>query len=241
MPPIVVGHRGAAGLAPENTLPGFLHAYSLGLRLLELDVRLTRDGRAVCFHDDRLDRLTAAVGPVSAWDWEPLAALPVLPGAFDGAYADARIPLLETVLSAVPHDCRFLVELKADPERPDELVAATLEILQSSGALDRCRVISFEQELLERVRALGDFPLGVIVGGRDGAALLPRARAVGAVAVHPHHSLVDPDLIAAARSGGFQLNTWTVNSREEYDRLASLGVDEVTTDFPDRLAASALP
>src|SRR3954447_16619904 len=110
MRPLIVGHRGAAAAAPENTLASFRKALDLGLRAVELDVRLTRDGLPVCFHDDRLERVTPERGLLADWDWGPLSSVPVLPGAFRGAYPDARIPLLETVLRELPADCRFLVE-----------------------------------------------------------------------------------------------------------------------------------
>src|SRR4051794_35718365 len=93
--PLIVGHRGAAGLAPENTLAGFLKALELGVRCIEFDVRLTRDGAPVIFHDDRLDRVTAESGLVAERAWAELREVAVLPGAFGGAYPDARIPALE--------------------------------------------------------------------------------------------------------------------------------------------------
>src|SRR4051794_4541329 len=186
----IVGHRGAAGLAPENTLPSFRRAVELGVRLLELDVRLTRDGVPVCMHDDRLDRTTAATGRVTDWDSDRLSQVPAMPGAFGGAFPDARVPTLEAVLAGLPAGCRVLVEVKADPERAEELVHRTVETISRAGARDRCRLISFEQDLLRLARDAG-LPLGVIVGGRDRETLLPRAREVGAFSIPPHQSLVD--------------------------------------------------
>lgn len=232
--PIIVGHRGAAGVAPENTLASFRRAVALGVRDLELDVHLTRDGFPVCFHDDRLERVTPGIGRVADLDWEALAALPVMPGGFGGSFPEARIPLLETVLTELP-ECRFVVELKADPERPGELVTRTLEVIRSAGAGDRCRLISFEPDLLRRARAAGDLPLGVLVGTRTAGELFPWAREVGAAALHPQHTLVDAALVSRAREEGFLINAWTVNHEEEVRRLAALGVDEITTDFPDRV------
>src|SRR5205814_8311490 len=117
MQPLIVGHGGPVALAPENTLPSVLRAVELGVRLVELDVRLTRDLVPVCMHDDRLDRTTAASGRVAEWEWEALSRVPVMPGAFGGAFPEARVPLLESVLTGLPADCRVLVELKADAER----------------------------------------------------------------------------------------------------------------------------
>jgi glycerophosphoryl diester phosphodiesterase len=233
MPLQIAGHRGAAGIAPENTLPSFHKALELGVRLIELDVRLTRDGQVVCFHDDRLDRVTTARGPVAEWDWAALAEVEVLPGAFHGAYPAARIPRFAEVLAALPTDCRILVELKADPVRPELLVERTLAEIQAAGARERCRIISFDLELIRLARPSG-IDLGVLVATRDAEQLFPRAAELHARAVHPPHNLVDPQLLTQARDGGFLLNTWTVNTPDEFRRLAALGVDEITTDYPDQ-------
>jgi glycerophosphoryl diester phosphodiesterase len=233
MQPIIAGHRGAAGIAPENTLPSFRKAAELGVRLIELDVRLTRDGQLVCFHDDRLDRVTAARGPVAEWDWAALAEVEVLPGAFHGAYPGTRIPRLADVLADLPADCHFLVELKAEPVRPELLVERTLAEISAAGADERCRIISFDLELLRLARQ-SSLNLGVLVATRDAAQLFPRACELGASAVHPPHNLVTPLLVTEARDGGFLLNTWTVNTADDFRRLAALGVDEITTDYPDQ-------
>jgi glycerophosphoryl diester phosphodiesterase len=242
MQAVIVGHRGAAGLAPENTLESFRTAYDLGVRLLELDVRLTRDGAVVCFHDDRLDRVTDGQGPVADHDWDTLAALRVMSGAFRGAYPGARIPLLEQVLTDLPSDTAFAIELKAEPVRPDELVQRTLEIVRRAGAQQRVRYISFEASLLSLVRKYTpqdptpntQHPaLGFIVGRSAREALFPTGTAVGAAVLHPNLGMVDVELVRRAHEEGFLVNAWTVNTPEEVRRLADLGVDEITSDYPD--------
>lgn len=241
----VVGHRGAAGLAPENTLASFRKAYALGVRLVETDVQLTADGVPILFHDDRLDRLTSARGPVRERAWSELRDLPVMPGSFHGEYAEARIPTLEQLLREMPGDTVFVVELKPEPVRGEELVRRTLATIRESGVEGRCRIISFDHDLLRQCRFLeappviggtgGRLALGVLVNPRDSERLLPVAREVGAEAVHAHHSIVDERLTHAARDGGFRINAWTVNSEDEAARFARMGVDEITTDYPDRV------
>jgi len=235
----IVGHRGAAGLAPENTVAAFRRAADLGVRLLELDVRLTADRVPVCFHDDRLDRVTPASGRVEEWSWEALSRLPVMPGAFGGTYPDARIPRLDEALRSVPDACRWLVELKPS-EDGAALVGRTLAVLVETGVLRRCRIISFDHELLVRIaEARPDVALGVLINARERDVLLPRAGALRAAAVHPPAAIVDEALVEAAHAAGFRVNAWTVNNAVEVRRFAALGVDEVTTDFPDVALAAA--
>lgn len=229
-----MGHRGAAGLAPENTLPSFRKAVELGVRVLELDVRLTRDGVPVVFHDDRLDRVTAGRGLLAEHDWAGIAVLPVLPESFRGAYPEARIPELASLLPALPADCRYLVELKPDPERGRELVDRTLAVLRAAGNLTRCRFISFDWDLLTRVRELeADAALGLLTGKPVWDALFSRAAELRAETVQPQHGLVDEAFLRRARDGGLRVNAWTVNRPEEVRRLAQMGMDEITTDYPD--------
>ncbi|MCC2671769.1 MAG: glycerophosphoryl diester phosphodiesterase [Armatimonadetes bacterium] len=234
MRPIIAGHRGAAGLAPENTLPAFRRAVELGVRMVELDVRLTRDGVAVCFHDDRLERVTDGTGLLREWDWEPLAGVEVMPGAYRRAFPHTRIPRFSEVLAALPADCRVLVELKPDPEQGDALVDRALEAIAAAEADERCRVISFAPELLRLTRRKQpDLAVGVLATTREGHRLQPLARELRAEAVHAPHALVRAEFVAQVQEGGFLLNAWTVNTAEEICRLAALGVDEITTDFPD--------
>lgn len=239
---IVAGHRGAAGLAPENTLAGFQKAWETGVRMVELDVRLTADAFPVCFHDDRLDRLTSERGLVSERPLEELLQVRVLPEVYRDEAQPTRIPLLQQALAAIPEDTEVLVELKPEPVRPGLLIERTLEAVGPHAP--RCRFISFDHDLLRRLRAFrGATPpasalrLGVLTHARERDRLIPVGRELRAEALHCPHAALDPEWLAAARSAGFRVNAWTVNSEDEWRRMAELGPDEVTTDFPDRALA----
>jgi glycerophosphoryl diester phosphodiesterase len=235
-------------LAPENTFPSFRKALEVGVRVVEFDVRLTRDGMPVLFHDERLDRVTPERGTISEWEWEALRSVRVHPGGFGGAYEAATIPSLEEVLTGLPSDTRFLVELKGEVERADALVRQVLELLVATGALERSRIISFDHDLLRRAKqqlaALPaavqspPLPLGVLVEKRTLDRLFPVAEELSAEAVHIPHALLDDELLTQARDRGFLVSAWTVNRPEEVRRLAERGVDEITTDFPDMALAA---
>jgi glycerophosphoryl diester phosphodiesterase len=206
--PIIAGHRGAAHVAPENTLPSFRAAVDAGATLVELDVQLTRDGFPVCFHDDRLERITQGEGPLAEWDWERLSALAFKGEKVRGDYSEARIPLLSDALCEIARHCTIIVELKADPRRAEELVRRTLDVVREGDAFARCRFISFEQELLARLRDValagdGEPELGVLIdrGGLD--RLLPRARELKARALHPKHTLIEAELARACERRRF--------------------------------------
>lgn len=159
--PLVVGHRGVPRLHQENTLAGFRRAVALGISAVELDVQLTRDGRAVCLHDADLERLTGTRGNVRDLSWDELARLRVrreLPmgvGA-DGAPVIARydreepIPLLEEVLTEIAPRAAVNLELKLDLGRwwHIDVGAVVAGDVVRAGVADRVIVTSFDPRKL---------------------------------------------------------------------------------------------
>src|SRR3954454_17807642 len=113
--PEIVGHRGAAGLAPENTVPAFQRAYELGVRTLELDVRLTADGVPVVMHDANVHRTTNGSGRVCGMSLVEIQAL----DAGQRFGSPARVPSLAEALAAVPADAHWFIELKQDEVPPE--------------------------------------------------------------------------------------------------------------------------
>jgi glycerophosphoryl diester phosphodiesterase len=228
----IVGHRGAAGIAPENTLPSFEAAWAAGVAWIETDVRLTRDAVPVLLHDATLDRTTTGQGAVSAVTWDELRRLDA--GVrFAPQFAGTRVPQLAELLTAAAGRSGVLIELKAEPERQDQLVRQVLMVVEVEGASDSVRVISFEPELLERItHAIMDWtlPTGLIASTAPG--LLQTARRLGCAAIHPRLTALSPELVAAARAAGLRVNTWTANTAEQVRQAIDFGVDEITTDFP---------
>jgi glycerophosphoryl diester phosphodiesterase len=230
----IVGHRGAAGVAPENTLPSFEAAWAAGVAWVETDVRLTRDGVPVLLHDATLDRTTTGHGAVSALIWPEVQAVDA--GLrFSPAFEGTRVPRLEELLTAAAGRSGVLIELKAETERPDLLVERVLAAIAAAGADQWVRLISFEADLLERVATTGrgavpDIPTGFIAS--EAAGILETALRLSCAAIHPRLSALSPSLLEAAHSAGLRVNTWTANTPEQVRFAAEVGVDEITTDFP---------
>jgi glycerophosphoryl diester phosphodiesterase len=227
--PIIIAHRGASGLAPENTLPAFERAYSLGVRCMELDVRLTRDGWPVVIHDATVDRTTDGSGAVAELALAEIRALDAARGWGGGA----GVPLLAEALGGLPEDTRWLVELKPEERRAAELVEAALAAVAESGCGERVRLISFQASLLglARERAPG-MALGALTA-RDLAGGLAVAVQYGCEAVLPEVGMIDAEAVTRCRSAGRRIAGWTANTVAQIARLAALGVDEIITNFPD--------
>ena len=232
---LAIGHRGVAGLAPENTLAGFRLALELGVDGVEFDVHLSRDGVPFVIHDETVDRTTDGAGCVADHSAGALAELDA--GAWFGdGFAGETIPTLGDVLDLIgPSLSTFNVELKGD-ERIEELAEACFEEVVRRDLCSKAVFSSFRPDCVRAVRRRSDHArIGILctVGGRRAA--FEQAAELDAVTIHPHHLMVDSKFVASAFRRGLKVWPWTANNPLEIRRLRALGVDGVISDRPDRL------
>jgi glycerophosphoryl diester phosphodiesterase len=222
----VFGHRGAAGLAPENTLASFDAAVAVGVPWVELDVQRCADALLV-FHDDRLERTTNGQGRLQDHSLASLRALDAGNGQ--------RIPLLEEVLDHLRGRVRINVELKSF----NGTAALTADLLlaqigKGTWQSDDFLVSSFHLPELARFHTLAPrIPIATLHVGPP-LGLCAEARALEACAVHLAQDFVDARMIADARRSGLRVNAYTVNHADEAARLQAMGVDGIFTDHPER-------
>ena len=220
---LVIGHRGAAGLAPENTLASFARAVELGVDAVELDVHVV-ESRLVVIHDDTVDRTTDGRGVLTE---HGLAGLHRL-DAGDGE----RIPLLEEVLAMLPPTVGVNVELKGKGTGavlPDALPGDGREILVSS----------FELAELTAFHTLRpDVPCAPLYHRRT-RSMVADARDLDAWSVNVAEGLVDRPLMERLGGAGLRVLAYTVNDPARAAVLRELGVAGVFTDYPDRIVRGA--
>jgi glycerophosphoryl diester phosphodiesterase len=244
--PLVVGHRGVPVLHQENTLAGFRRAVALGLDAIELDVRLTRDGRAVVFHDGNAERLTGVRRAISDLTWDEISALRV---GTRGRYERPEpIPLLAEVLAEIGDAIAINIELKPRWFGDDIAAVATAEIA-AAGLTDRVLVTSSDARRL-REAGRADVAIGYCwndslfsIGGRVLDRLLAAPPRLRALCVE--HTLVGADLVrrlvdANVAVGAHVLFPLDGRSRiamadREVERMVALGVDWIESDDPERL------
>lgn len=217
MAPRILGHRGASGHAPENTVAAFRLAIEAGADGVELDVHATRDGHLVVHHDPAIPGL----GPIGRLDLAAVRAAALPHGQ--------PIPLLEEALDAVAgHEA--WVEIKDLPPAADE---ALLGILAAAAA--RCAVHSFDHRIVARLGKLQPaLRRGVLAASYPLDPITP-VRAAGAGALWQVWHLIDEDLVGQAHRAGIEVIAWTVNERHDAERLAGLGVDALCGNYPERL------
>lgn len=216
----VIGHRGAAGLRPENTLASFAHAVALGVDGIELDVHLTADGHLAVIHDERVDRTTDGTGKVADFTLDALRQL--------DAGGGERIPTLAEVLTAVPLAVAVNVELKG--------AGTAIPVAHCIGTLDRPLLVSsFDHAELARFHALCPGVACAPLFGRWRRDALTTARALGAWSVHLADRIASAENVAAVRQAGRECLVYTVNDAGRAKALRRLGVAGVFSDYPDRL------
>jgi glycerophosphoryl diester phosphodiesterase len=250
--PRVFGHRGAAGVAPENTLPSFALAAALGATYLELDVHATADGEIVVLHDPSLERTTDGSGPISALPWAQVAALDAGyrfthdGSAFPFRGQGIRIPRLREVLDAFPAH-RLNIEIKQGGRA---VVETVLDVLRGATSVERVLLAAEHDDIMHTIRdAAGESVatsasvgeviefVGRLQGG-NWDAYAPQARALQIPPAHGGIELVTGESVAAAHRAGLEVHVWTINDTAEIDRLLDLGVDGVMSDLPGLVAAA---
>jgi glycerophosphoryl diester phosphodiesterase len=227
--PILIGHRGYPAKFPENTLAAFEGAIQAGCNMIELDVTLTRDRKVVVIHDDTLDRTTTGKGPVRDHALQDIKALDA--GSwFDARFAAERVPQLSEVLQLTAGRCLLNIEIKEsafEADYPaDAIEHQVVELVKTSGAMDRVIISSFEKRILQRIAAMAAPPALAFISthGADGS-LLEMLLAIKAFSWHPWFRALNRDQVDALHAAGMKIFPWTINTREEAERILALGVD----------------
>jgi glycerophosphoryl diester phosphodiesterase len=232
--PPVIGHRGAAGRAPENTLAGFRKAKALGCSAVEFDVWLTADGGLILCHDPDLDRTTTGHGRISA---QSLVAIRDADAGirFDPAFAGERVPTLdEALLLAAELGLAANIEIKADRGRDYATAAAVADtLMRLHGHAGPVLVTSFLPHAVAALRVLApEIPRGILFRHvpRNWAEVALR---LGCVAIGADHRRLQARRVAAIREAGYPLLAFTVNNPARARLLFEWGVTSVFSDIPD--------
>lgn len=223
-----IGHRGAAGHAPENTLAAIGAGISLGADFVEMDVQRSADGRLVVMHDARVNRTTNGRGAVSALTWQELQTL--------DAGGGQRVPSVEDALAAADGQAGVMLEVKM-PGIAAELYRA----VQTAGFSGPVVYASF---LLAEIREIHRLdPQAKILAlmeriPRRGAALALEA---GATLVGPDYHFVSARGIRGLHDAGLQVWLFTVNQPRQIARAIALGADGIISDYPERVPKAPEP
>lgn len=231
---VVVGHRGAAGHAPENTLASFEAALRLGADVVELDVRPSVEGELVVIHDATVSRTTDGHGEVAALSVAELRGFDA--GVRFGAqFRGERIPTLREALGWAQGRTELVIEIKGDPQPRPGVEEQVVRLVAEHEMIERVMVISFYHPALRRLREVEPrIATGMLYTGflADTAAA---ALAAGADCVRPGWHDWNATLVEAVHRSGLVAGAWTVDDEGAMARLLDMGLDSITTNYPDRL------
>lgn len=245
--PLIIAHRGASGLAPENTLAAFTKAIEIGVDRIEMDLRQTIDGEVVVLHDKTINRTTNGWGSIrkislkkakrySAGSW------------FYHDFSSERIPTFREVLELVDGKTTLLLEIKDGSPYHHGIERNIIRLLNEYDAHDWCIVQSFNDRILNNFRALPDLHSDI---QKLFSAFIPVAPFYGgsrfsykrlrnyefAQEVNISYKYVNPLVVRKVHEMKKKVNVWTVNQPENLVKYMKMGVDGIITDYPDRLKA----
>jgi glycerophosphoryl diester phosphodiesterase len=231
-PPRVIGHRGAAAHAPENTLAGFRAARALGALWVEFDVQATRDDRAILLHDARLERTTDGRGIAADRSAGEIAGLDA--GAwFAKSFRGEKVPTLEAALALLDEmGLGAVIEVKAAPGDGPRTMRAALAVLRQCAPSEARILSSFDEAALGIAAAEAPaVPRALIVKSVPADWRL-RLQRLGASALHAGERGLDQATVRAV-AAAVPLRAYTVNAPDRARTLISWGAAAVFTDRPD--------
>ena len=233
----MIAHRGASGMAPENTLAAFHKALEVGADAIELDVRLSRDAQVVVIHDRWLDRTTTGTGPVGTYSLKELKSLDA--GSWFGPqFKGERVPTLEEVFGALPGGFPIYVELKARGPGALRLATRVVDIIRRHERWESTLVASFNPLAMALVRAVEPrIVRGYIWSCRHPLPL--RARWLSPL-VKPHWFAPDrrsltPEMQNRFHTRGNPVAAWDIDGWADMKQLKEMELDGVVTDHPEAM------
>ncbi len=215
---IIIGHRGAAALEPENTLLSIKRAIDIGVDAIEIDVHLSKDKELVVIHDATVDRTTNGTGPVSGYSVQEIKRL-------DAGKGEA-IPTLQEVIDLIDKRVMLIIELKEEGTE-----GSVVDLIVRNNLFDKSCVISFWHRLVKTVKAMDSrIKTGVLlVGSPVDACVATRASADALVM---KYTFVDRELVEMAHEKGLKVFIWNIDDRELLRPYVDMGVDAIGTNDP---------
>lgn len=229
-----IAHRGASGVAPENTLSAFKKAIELCADMIEFDVHQTKDGEVVISHDKNLKRTSGKDVFIEDLTLEEVKKIDV--GSwFSPEFADERIPTLKEVISLIKGKIGMNIEIKKGKKFYPDIEEKIVKILEENDLIEPCIITSFHSSCIERIKKLNPY---IAIGKLFTFSIFnPKENLVfGVNALHPYWLVVSPWFVKEAHKDHLRVNVWTVNSTSVMERLVKMGVDGIITNYPDRLA-----
>jgi len=239
--PLIIGHRGASAVAPENTMAAFREAIAVGADGIEFDVRLTRDRVPVVIHDSTLRRTGGLNQRVADLNWEELSKVDI--GSwFALRFASETVPSLAELFELFKtNNLSLYLEMKCDaPAEHRPLAEACSRLINDYSFKERVVVECFQLPALEVLKEIDPEIKTAALFDRTftDQSIITSATEIGAMAVALHHRLARKGLVAKSKQAGLHVAVWTVDDPIWLDRARAMNVDALITNDPARMLNS---
>jgi glycerophosphoryl diester phosphodiesterase len=216
----IVGHKGAVGHAPENTIASFQKAIELGCDRTELDVRLSKDDQIIVIHDNTVDRTTNGKGKVSDMTLSELKKLDCELGQ--------KIPTLQEVIDICKDKIDLQIELKGK-----NTALPVSKVITSNNIQDKVLVTSFHVDRLREIKASNSSIKVGLLFDKDPEELWNLVKQMPLEYICPKSNIVTEIMLNKAHEMGISVYAYGVNDMDAWNKMSQLGVDDIGTDFPN--------
>jgi len=249
--PLIIGHRGASAVAPENTMAAFREAIAVGADGIEFDVRLTRDGVPVVIHDSTLRRTGGLPHRVADLSWAEISKVDVgswfaqKKGFPPGTFANETVPSLAALFTLFQsNNATLYLEMKCDsPSEYRALAEACVRAIDEHALKGRVIVESFQlpalrvlKEIDPEIKTVALFePTFTNPSVLSDQRIVNQATDIGAVALALHHRLARESLVQKAKAERLHVAIWTVDDPAWVERARAIGIDALITNDPEAM------
>lgn len=236
--PLILAHRGANKVAPQNTLPAFIKAVEFKADGIETDVHLTKDGEIVICHNYTVDDTSNGTGIIDGMTFEELRSLD-FGSYFSEEFRGVTLPTLTELLNVVRDMTLINIEIKA-PKRKNDIVKRVIDEVHRFGIQNNTIISCFDPECIRESKEIDPFiKTGLLYEtGELGTEIMnfgvaAYCRQLNADAAHPEHILLTEELVKELHENGLAVNPWTVNDYEDILKYTSWGCDALISNVPD--------
>jgi glycerophosphoryl diester phosphodiesterase len=215
---MIIGHRGAAALEPENTLLSIERAMDIGVDAVEIDVHFSKDRELVVIHDATVDRTTNGTGPVSSYTVQEIKRL-------DAGKGEA-IPTLQEVIDLIDRRVMLVIELKEEgTER------SVVDLIIRNNLFDKACVISFWHRFVKTVKEMDSrIKTGVLLVGSPVDACIATQACADALVMK--YTFVDREFVKIVHEKGLKVFIWNIDDQDLLKPYVDMGVDAIGSNDP---------
>ena len=236
--PLILAHRGANKVAPQNTIPAFIKALEFNADGIETDVHLCKDGEIVICHNYTVDETSNGIGLIDELTLAQLKAMD-FGSYFNKDFSGVSLPTLSELLDVVRKMKLINIEIKP-PKKDNDLVKKVVEEINKYGIAENSILSCFDPECVHMVKEIDKNVKTALLYENDELGneimtfgVAKYCKQLNVDAAHPHRKLIKENEVIELHNLGIAVNPWTVNLEEEIIRLTKWGCDALISDVPD--------